>query len=209
MCWGWRLTSRWVLTALGRRQPGELACVQLVVSAHRAHPPWLKAVVWLAKLPFKIIIGLFDLFFTRTSSTATQPTVRPSGAAAVDDPAAAAAKKARDVKKAARPHLRTTVRVGSALRPTWTRPTPNVGTGCHGPRCEARQVKSLTDSRWWSLRRLCGTGVFGARDQGRRPYAWALVPRDADRTGCVVAHPGRADPLRHIRPASSQSPAWP
>lgn len=110
---------RGVLATLARRGPGEVACVQLVVTAHSGiggghRPLWHRVVRGLLRAARRVLLVVLDLVQEFASSGHRHPQpprVQPLHAVP-DDPALAARARAVDGKRADGPHLRVTLRAG-------------------------------------------------------------------------------------------------
>jgi hypothetical protein len=126
---------RAVLAALAERAPGEAACTQLVITTGT---PWhntirnprgwcLRAATVLLTGGLAVLGELLHIFGSPPTRHSTRPGTAPprrttaTPATAGVDPAAAAAVKAREVKRASGPHLHATLRV--AVHRHHTNPT--------------------------------------------------------------------------------------
>lgn len=111
---------RAVLAALAHLDPGQRACVQLVVTPERGlmggrdRSWWARGLLAVLALPLRALLAVVDLFLPGPSG-ANAPKVRPhAGERAEEDPAGEARRKSIAVKQGHGPHLRVTLRVAYA-----------------------------------------------------------------------------------------------
>lgn len=103
-----------LLTVLAARRHGETGCVQVIVTAHRRVPAPLagglvpRAMVALLAAPFRVLLGVVDLFWSPRGAVCGN---RSSGGREAEDPVVTARQRAVEAKKARGPHLRITIRV--------------------------------------------------------------------------------------------------
>lgn len=106
-----------LLRTLADRAGGETGCVQVLVTAYRRIPAHVarglvpRAMVLLLGAPFRVLLGLVDLFWSPHDAHRRNLS---SGARQVEDPVVKARERAVDAKKAHGPHLRVTIRVSLA-----------------------------------------------------------------------------------------------
>ncbi|MQA02166.1 MAG: hypothetical protein GEV07_05375 [Streptosporangiales bacterium] len=193
------------LSSLADRRRGEIACAQLLVTAHRSDhdgsSAWLRplsvALTMLRALR-QIIFWLFDLFLTSTRATNGHHGTRHSSGE--QDPVTKTKQQAINAKKADSPHLRVTLRVAVA---SWgkSRQRRNVVAAIAGgyDRVARATELLLTHTRraaWRVVTRRPGRGFIATTDE--LAALWHL-PGHASRYG-ITENPSRSWDPRHDLP---------